>query len=103
DRPSPPTLASGDRLELDPLSAAVTGVLGHPRLVSLQFEGSPREVREGIARHGRPIQYSHLRVPLEAWDTWTPIAGAPVAFEPPSAGFVLDWGLLRAMATKGVR
>ena len=29
--------------------------------------------------------------PLALWDVWTPIAALPVAFEPPSAGFALDW------------
>jgi hypothetical protein len=37
---------------------------------------------EGIARHGRPIQYSHITRLLTLCDVWTPIAGAPVAFEP---------------------
>ena len=38
----------------------------------------------------------HLREPLALWDVWTPFAGAPLAFEPPSAGFAIDWALLRA-------
>jgi S-adenosylmethionine:tRNA ribosyltransferase-isomerase len=58
---------------------------------------------EGIARHGRPIQYSHLQVPLALWDTWTSIAGPPVAFEPPSAGFLLDWEGLGAIARGNVQ
>jgi S-adenosylmethionine:tRNA ribosyltransferase-isomerase len=36
------------------------------------------------------------------WDTWTPIAGLPAAFEPPSAGFVLDWRTLDAIHRLGV-
>jgi S-adenosylmethionine:tRNA ribosyltransferase-isomerase len=36
------------------------------------------------------------------WDVWTPIAGRPVAFEAPSAGFVLDWRMLSAMNARGV-
>jgi S-adenosylmethionine:tRNA ribosyltransferase-isomerase len=36
------------------------------------------------------------------WDVWTPIAGPPVAFEPPSAGFVLDWRTLGALRSRGV-
>ena len=35
-----------------------------------------------------------MPVPLALWDVWTPIAGPPVAFEPPSAGFALDWRAL---------
>jgi S-adenosylmethionine:tRNA ribosyltransferase-isomerase len=78
-------------------------VLNHPRLILLEFEGSPGEILEGIARHGRPIQYAHVPIPLALWDTWTPIAGPPVAFEPPSAGFVLDWSMLARMSKRKIR
>jgi S-adenosylmethionine:tRNA ribosyltransferase-isomerase len=43
------------------------------------------------------------RYPLSLWDTWTPIAGNPVAFEAPSAGFALSWDTLGSMAEKGVQ
>ena len=36
------------------------------------------------------------------WDVWTPLAARPVAFEPPSAGFALDWKLLRALSARGI-
>jgi S-adenosylmethionine:tRNA ribosyltransferase-isomerase len=101
-RLAPPPLLHGDRLSLGPLRATVTGTLGHPRLVSLHFDGSSDEIWAGIARHGRPIQYAHLSTPVSLWDVWTVIAGPPVAFEPPSAGFVLDWQSLAAMRTRGV-
>ena len=97
DRPLPPPLRVGDVLLLGPLRTTVEQTLGHPRLVSLHFAGSADEVWAGLARHGRPIQYSHLQAGLEMWDVWTRIAGAPVAFEPPSAGFVLDWHVLAAI------
>ena len=42
-------------------------------------------------------------LPLAIWDTWTPIAGPPVAFEPPSAGFVLDWKTLASMRARSVQ
>jgi S-adenosylmethionine:tRNA ribosyltransferase-isomerase len=103
DRPQPPALCAGDRLELGPLRGTVARVLNHPRLILLEFEGSPREILEGIARHGRPIQYAHVPIPLALWDTWTPIAGPPVAFEPPSAGFVLDWSMLACMSKRKIR
>jgi S-adenosylmethionine:tRNA ribosyltransferase-isomerase len=96
-RPEPPVLASGDTLLLGPLRATVETTLGHPRLVSLHFHGDADEVWAGLAHHGRPIQYSHLQSSLELWDVWTRIAGAPVAFEPPSAGFVLDWHVVAAI------
>src|SRR5712691_4314069 len=102
ERPPPPRLAPDDRLALGPLSATVEKVLGHPRLVSLRFEGTPDAIRAGLARHGRPIQYAHVPVPLALWDVWTSIAGPPVAFEPPSAGFALDWRSIAAMRVRGV-
>ena len=103
ERPLPPPLALGDRLALGPLTAVVDGALGHPRLVSLRFEGPAAAVWAGIARHGRPIQYAYMSETLALWDVWTPIAAVPVAFEAPSAGFVLDWKSLAAMRERGVR
>src|SRR5262245_39833616 len=102
DRLPPPTTAPGDRLELGPLSATVESLLDHPRLVSLRFDGAARDIWAGLASHGRAIQYAHLPAPLALWDVWTPIAAMPVAFEPPSAGFVLDWASIRAMQRRGV-
>jgi S-adenosylmethionine:tRNA ribosyltransferase-isomerase len=101
DRPLPPVLKRGDRLKLGPLRATVERLLGHPRLISLLFAGSPDEVWAGLAQHGRPIQYSHIQTPLALWDVWTRIAGLPTAFEPPSASFVLDWHLLSAIRERG--
>lgn len=102
DRLPPPPLAHGDRLALGPLRATVERLIDHPRLVELRFDGSPDEIWAGLARHGRPIQYAHLKTPLALWDVWTRIAGPPVAFEPPSAGFALDWYALGAMRERGV-
>jgi len=102
DRPAPPPIAPGDRLELGPLRAEVLRTLGHPRLVEVRFAGEADAVIAGIARHGRPVQYAHLATPLALWDVWTRIAGPPVAFEPPSAGFVLDWQLLDAFRRRGI-
>ena len=76
--------------------------LDHPRLVALRFEGSAASIWEGIAQHGRPIQYAHVHTPLALWDVWTPIAGAPFAFEPPSAGFILDWQTVKSIRNRGV-
>src|SRR6266699_2735920 len=57
DRPPPPPLEAGDRIELGPLRATVECRLGHPRLLALRFDGPADVVWAGIARHGRPIQY----------------------------------------------
>jgi S-adenosylmethionine:tRNA ribosyltransferase-isomerase len=97
DRAAPPELRAGDTLALGPLEATVLGVLGHPRLVELRFSGTPAAIWDGLARHGKPIQYAHVHQPLALWDVWTRMAALPVAFEPPSAGFVLDWKLLERL------
>jgi S-adenosylmethionine:tRNA ribosyltransferase-isomerase len=102
DRPPPPVLRPGDRLALGPLSAWIEALLGHPRLVALHFAGTADAIWAGLARHGKPIQYAHVPAPLALWDVWTPIAGPPVAFEPPSAGFALDWRSLAAMRARGI-
>ena len=103
-RPAPPAVVPGDRLVLGPLRATVVRrLLNHPRFVALEFDGSPQEFWAGLARHGRPIQYSHLNEPLALCDTWTLIAGLPVAFESPSAGFLLDWNALASMRARGIR
>src|SRR4030095_8492943 len=72
-----------------------------PRLSEVMFRGSAREIWEGLARHGRPIQYSYLAAPLAVWDTWTTIASRPVAFEAPSAGFLFDWRLVNSLREGG--
>jgi S-adenosylmethionine:tRNA ribosyltransferase-isomerase len=103
DRAPPPTLAPGDRLSLGPLAAEVESLFGHPRLPSLRFLGRGDAVLAGLARHGRPIQYAHVPEPLALWEVWTRIAADPIAFEPPSAGFALDWHTLAAWRRRGVQ
>ena len=102
DRPLPPPLTTGDALAVGPLAATVVRVVAAPRLVELRFAGAADAIRAGIARHGRPVQYAHVAAPLALWDVWTAIAARPVALEPPSAGFVLDWRLLDRLARRGV-
>lgn len=102
DRPPPPPLRAGDRLALGPLHARVLRTMGHPRLVALRFDGSADAFWAGLARHGRPVQYAHMTQPLALWDVWTSVAALPVAFEPPSAGFLLDWALLDALRARGI-
>ena len=102
ERPLPPPLQAGDVLRLGPLRARVRQRLDHPRLVALRFDGTPDAIRAGIARHGRPIQYAHIDAPLALWDVWSRVAARPVAFEPPSAGFLLDWTLLDTLRARGI-
>ena len=102
DRALPPPLEPGQKLQLGTLTAVIERLLGHPRLIALRFANSAAEVWAGLARQGRPIQYSHMPHELQLWDVWTPIAAQPVAYEPPSAGFALDWQLLEQFASKGI-
>jgi len=102
DRPAPPALAPGDLISLGPLTGTVESLLNHPRLISIRFNVPGDTFWAGLSRHGRPIQYTHIQEPLAIWDTWTSIAGPPVAFEPPSAGFVLDWRTISSLRGNGI-
>jgi S-adenosylmethionine:tRNA ribosyltransferase-isomerase len=101
-RALPPTLFARDALALGPLHAQVLHTLSHPRLIALRLDGTPDAIRAGIARHGKPVQYAHLPAPMKLWDVWTRVAARPVAFEPPSAGFLLDWQLLHRLRERGI-
>lgn len=102
-RPQPPIMAVGDLLIVGPLRAAVAAVHDHPRLVDIRFLDGADEIWSGFAQHGRSIQYAYIPEALAMWDTWTSIASQPVAFEAPSAGFILDWSTLRAVRARGAR
>lgn len=113
-RLAPPALAIGDEFRFPdhggsgavavrPALARVLEILGHPRLVELEFSGTIDEIWHGVATAGRPVQYSYVPEPLAIWDTWTRVAAKPVAFEAPSAGFLLDWSMLRAIRARGAR
>lgn len=100
-RPPPPEVRNGDLLALGPLPARVEAVLGHPRFVRLALRGDAAAIWAGIAAHGRPVQYAYMGQALALWDVWTPIAGLPAAFEPPSAGFAIDWAMLGEIRWQG--
>ena len=101
DRPAPPPLAEGDQIAAGPLMVTIRRVLSHPRLAEVHLEGSEDAIWAGLARHGRLIQYAYLPSALQFWDTWSPLSGRPVAFEPPSAGFALDWQTVERIRTRG--
>lgn len=105
DRKEPPRLEPGDRLVLEgsTLTVGVLARLGHRRFVRLSFGTDARAFWSTLARVGRPVQYAHVPDALALWDVWTVLAGPPVAFEPPSAGFVLDWACLDAIRARGAR
>jgi S-adenosylmethionine:tRNA ribosyltransferase-isomerase len=102
DRMPPPSLSPGDRLALGPLVASVAPLLDHPRLFRLRFLGDRATILAGLARHGRPIQYAHVPQPLALSDVWTRIAADPIALEPPSAGFALDWRAQAVWRERGI-
>ena len=102
DRPPPPPMRTGDLIAFGPLQASVEAILGHPRLVRIRFSGDRACVIRDLARCGRPVQYAHVPEPLRLWNVWTSIAAEPIAFEPPSAGFALDWRTLARWRARGV-
>jgi S-adenosylmethionine:tRNA ribosyltransferase-isomerase len=103
-RPPPPALRAGEPVALSGgLSAAVEGVSPiSPRLVALRFEPPRAAVFAALYAAGRPVQYAHLRAPLELRDVQTPFAARPWAAEMPSAGRPLTWDLLSRLRRRGV-
>jgi S-adenosylmethionine:tRNA ribosyltransferase-isomerase len=102
DRMLPPPLSPGDRLALGPLAATIGRLLDHPRLFRVNFVGDQSTILAGLARYGRPIQYAHVKEPLALYDVWTKIAADPIAIEPPSAGFALDWHTQARWRQRGI-
>ncbi len=104
DRPAPPRLRPGDRVDLGSLTAEVVEVSSvSPRLVSLRFDREGDALWSALFTVGRPVQYSYLRDALPLWHVQTPYAGRPLAVEMPSAGRPLRLPLLRALRGHGVR
>ena len=90
-RKCPPRLEPGQDLEFgDGLSAEVISV--DPlfnQLLGIRFKSDSLERR--LYQHGRPIQYAHLKQPLEVWDQQNLFSGLPISVEPPSAAFNFTW------------
>jgi S-adenosylmethionine:tRNA ribosyltransferase-isomerase len=106
-RPPPRALVAGERLELGVgLSARVVRAYAAggepPRLVELAFEQSGAPLWSALYRHGRPVQYSYVRAPLELWHVQTPFASRPWAMELPSASRPLAWQTLLGLRQRGV-
>ncbi|HEY3498645.1 MAG TPA: S-adenosylmethionine:tRNA ribosyltransferase-isomerase [Polyangiaceae bacterium] len=99
-----PPLGEGDRVRSGSLEAAVVAVdPDAPRLVGLEFALGGAELLAALYREGRVIQYAYVEQPLELWDVQNRFAGRPWAFEPPSAGLPLTFGLLESLRARGVR
>ena len=67
------------------------------RLVVLAGDGL-----EALLRHGEPIRYSYVPVPVPMEHYQTVYAGVPGSAETPSAGRHLTWELLTALRRRGV-
>ena len=103
DRPPPPRFALGSVLAFGELRANVVGVdPEEPRLVRLRFDRDGRELLEALYRVGHVVQYAYVERPLELWDVQNRYASRPWAFEPPSAGRPLTFGLFGELRVRGV-
>lgn len=104
ERPPPPPLRAGDHVDLSArISARVEALSAlSPRLVALRFDLARDALFVALYAAGRPVQYAHLRAPLELRDVQTPFATRPWAVEMPSAGRPLTWELVARLRRRGV-
>jgi S-adenosylmethionine:tRNA ribosyltransferase-isomerase len=103
DRPAPPRFAPGEVLAFGELGAHVVAVdADEPRLVRVRFDRDGRELIEALYRLGKVVQYAYLERPLELWDVQNRYASRPWAFELPSAGRPLTFGLFGELRARGV-
>jgi S-adenosylmethionine:tRNA ribosyltransferase-isomerase len=104
DRPPPPDLPTGARLDFGPLTAEIAGRSPlSPRLVELAFDRTGDALWAALYGAARPVQYSYLAHDLPLWAVQTVYAARPWAVEMPSAGRPLSWEILLALRRKGVR
>ncbi len=98
DRPSA-HVNEGERLAFGAaLSARVLSKRGE-RLARVAFDG---DLYTAIYARGRPVQYAHLREPLDLWTVQTPYASRPWAMEMPSAGRPLTLRQILALRSRGI-
>jgi S-adenosylmethionine:tRNA ribosyltransferase-isomerase len=103
ERASPPRFSPGSELAFGELGARVVSVdPDEPRLVCVRFDRDGRALFDALYRVGRVVQYAYVERPLELWDVQNPYASRPWAFEPPSAGRPLTFGLLGELRARGV-
>jgi S-adenosylmethionine:tRNA ribosyltransferase-isomerase len=103
-RPPPRRVHVGESLELGAgLAARVARVdPEEPRVVDVEFDRTDGELYRALYAGGRPVQYAHVPEPLALWDTQNRFAARPWAFEQPSAGRPLSFGVLVSLRRKGV-
>lgn len=102
-RVAAPRLTPGERVTAGALSATITAVdAAEPRLVSVRFDVSGRELIVGLYACGHPVSYAYLAKAPELWDVTSRFAARPWAFEPASAGLPLTFKLLGELRQRGV-
>jgi S-adenosylmethionine:tRNA ribosyltransferase-isomerase len=110
DRPAPPRLCEGDRIQLPcAIVATVTRVhVESTRLVDVELSLTNAEapslasIWSALYRAGRPVQYAHVPEPLALWDVQNAYGGRPWAVEMPSAGRVLRVETLLELGKRGI-
>jgi S-adenosylmethionine:tRNA ribosyltransferase-isomerase len=103
ERPEPPRITRGTVLELGELRATVVCVdADEPRLLRVRFDRDGPELLGAIYRVGNVVQYAYVERPLELWDVQNRYASRPWAFEPPSAGRPITFGVLAELRARGV-
>ena len=99
DRPPPPPLSPGDRLALGPLVAR-RRASARPSSPARRCVSTGRPTQSGPGSRGTAGR-SSTRMSQSRWPCGMSGPGSPptpVAFEPPSAGFALDWRTARGLA-----
>lgn len=104
-RPDPPALTEGAVLSFDfGLRARIVALdPASPRLADIRFDRTGADLFRALYKAGKPIQYAHVAAPLPIWHVQSHFAARPWAFEAPSAGRPLTWGLLVRLLDRGVR
>ncbi len=104
DRPPPPVVAPGEAVALGGALSATIEVVSalSPRLVTLRFALPRDALVPRLYSHGRPVQYAHLRAPVDLRDVQTPFASRPWAAEMPSAGRPLTLAIVARLRRAGI-
>lgn len=101
-RAPPPRFEPGELVHFGRLAARIERV-ENERLVGFDFEAQGAALYRGLYAEGRPIQYSYLVGALSLWHVQSRFASRPWAFEMPSAGRPLSFGVLSQLLRRGVK
>jgi S-adenosylmethionine:tRNA ribosyltransferase-isomerase len=100
DRPAPPPIEVGERVQVSAIRATVVALAG--RRVELAAELDEDALWQALFDAGKPVQYAHRPEPLPLWAVQTAYAARPWAAEMPSAGRPLTWDVLLGLRRAGV-